>query len=127
MSQPKTVRIHVDNSDHPSSPPGLFARDSPPFKYSDITDGRLSHLFNGVAAKKPLDPGDVRKAFLKYELDKELREALRNERWYRCICRKPGCERRSIKPSRCPGGSDVCVQDEFLIDLEFLELSGLSW
>ncbi|GBF59563.1 hypothetical protein TMEN_553 [Trichophyton mentagrophytes] len=118
MSQPKTVRIHVNNSDHPSSPPRrLLDRDS---------SSLLSRLFEGVAAKKPLDPEHVRKAFLKHELNEELRKALGNERWYRCICRKPGCERRSIKPSRCPKDSDVCVQDEFLTDLEFLEFLELS-
>ncbi|KAF3481575.1 uncharacterized protein GIQ15_04334 [Arthroderma uncinatum] len=81
----------------------------------------LSQRFNGVAAKKPSAPQDVRKAFLKNEMVGEMRLAMCIERWNNneCICRNPQCMERKERHPRCRKSSSVSTEGDTWIDTGF--------
>ncbi|KAM5455654.1 hypothetical protein MaudCBS49596_001555 [Microsporum audouinii] len=81
----------------------------------------FSRKFNGVAAKKPSAPEDVRKAFLENEMVGGMPQAMYYERWSNneCICRKPRCTERKERRPKCPMSSSACTESDTWIDTRF--------
>ncbi|KAF3482678.1 uncharacterized protein GIQ15_02002 [Arthroderma uncinatum] len=102
--------------EHPPDSSVFLAPDN-----AENTRVELSQRFNGVAAKKPLAPEDVRKAFLENETDSGMPQAMYDERWGNnaCICRTRKCtERKKLYP-KCRGSSSDWAKGDIWIDSEF--------
>ncbi|EEQ27883.1 uncharacterized protein MCYG_00771 [Microsporum canis CBS 113480] len=133
----KNVRLHA-REDRTSSPsrqalnsdrnPSEPAQDSPPFPKPDDTENTcvgLRQIFNGIPARNPSTPKDIRREFLMNEMGPNLEEtcqALREERWHNneCICRKPGCEEKRKRYPKCQKNPDSCTRDQQWFEEDFL-------